>query len=640
MTVRVRRVWTLALLLAGSLVGELTLAPTASAFAGGSLVPVGLFGLPSLHSIIQAIASGFFGALAGALVPGWLKHGTVATIQHLVALPDPATWSHVSQLQGETTYLAAMLLPVTLAVGAVRYWLIGLTGTAHPASALARCTSVTGVLVVYRWIVEQSVAATNTLTHGILGLPAVGDGLQRIIGVLFGGALLSGAGGVFGAFLVIIGVVFAAGLFAAQVLLTVVLAVLIVAGPPLIALSAIPELSHLSRSWAHALLAVALVPLGWTVLFATAGALCLDATSFTGASGGLPGHVAAAFAGLITFVIAARLPLMAMGEVRHLFSSQRITGPGASQSPSRIPGSERVRAAHARLRAVGLEGVPSLGRSVGRAAGALGAPQGGPAGAARRGLAAAARRTGIFPSPGAAAGGLTAAAAARRGTATGGRRGVRERLAHARSILANAPAEAMTAVSASSRRATRGQARPTTARAARAASTAAGAPSVTGNATTGGTSGRPAGRTGATGKTSAATARGGPIRAAGAPLPPVSRATSDPGAFPVSRAAPPVKRPPHASRAAGGESGRAKETPPPPRPPEMHPAGKLVGSSRRDAAAPPRPPAGTPRGAGGRQARAEPQPSKPPRSAPPAPGVNRQGRRPAAKGKPRPRSRP
>jgi hypothetical protein len=640
--VRIRRrtVWTLALLLAGSLAGELTLAPTASAFTGTSLVPIGLFGLPSLHSIIQAIASGFFGALAGALVPGWLKHGTVATIQHLVALPDPATWSHVSQLQGDMTYLAAMLLPVTLAVGAVRYWLIGLTGTAHPASALARCTGVTGVLVVYRWIVEQAIAATNTLTHGILGLPAVGNGLQRIIGVLFGGALLSGAGGVFGAFLVIIGVVFAAGLFAAQVLLTVVLAVLIVAGPPLIAISAIPELSHLSRTWAHALMAVALVPLGWTVLFATAGALCLDATSFTGASGGLPGHVTAAFAGLITFVIAARLPLMAMGEVRHLFSSQRITGQGASQSPSRMPGSERVRAAHARLRAVGLEGVPSLGRSVGRAAGALGAPQGGPAGAARRGLAAAARRTGIFPSPGAAAGaaagGLAAAAAAPRGTATGGRRGVRTRLAHARSILANAPAEAMTAVSASSRRATRGRARPASGGARRAGATAAGASSATGKTPTAGTPGRPAGRTGATGKTSAATAGSVPIRTAGAPRPAASRATSGPGVSPSSRGAGAA----HASRAAGGESGRAKQTPPPPRPPEMHPAGKLPGSSRRDAGAPPRRPAGTPRAPGGGRAPAEPQPFKSPPSAPPAPGVNREGRRPAAKGKPRPRSRP
>jgi len=69
------------------------------------------------------------------------------------------------------TYLGAMLLPVTLAVGAVRYWLIGLTGAAHPASAVVRCAGACGVLVAYRWIVEQTVAATNTLTHGILGLP-------------------------------------------------------------------------------------------------------------------------------------------------------------------------------------------------------------------------------------------------------------------------------------------------------------------------------------------------------------------------------------------------------------------------------------------------------------------------------------
>src|SRR5450759_1404040 len=144
----------------------LTLAPTASAFAGGSLVPVGLFGLPSLHSIIQAIANGFFSALAGALVPSWLKHGTVATIQHLVALPEPAEWAHVSRLQGDMTYLAMMLLPVTLAVAAARYWLVGLTGAAHPASALVRCTGVTGVLVAYRWVVEQTVAAANIVSHG------------------------------------------------------------------------------------------------------------------------------------------------------------------------------------------------------------------------------------------------------------------------------------------------------------------------------------------------------------------------------------------------------------------------------------------------------------------------------------------
>jgi hypothetical protein len=379
-------------------------------------VPFGFLGLPSLHSIIEGIANGFFGALASALVPGFLKHGTVATIQHLVALPDPGTWGHVHQLQGDMTYLAAMLMPVTLAIGTLRYWLVGLTGQAHPISAVTRSVWVTGVLVAYGWIVQQAVAATNTLTHAILGFPTVADGLQRIIGVLFGGALLAGAGGVFGAFLVIIGVLFAAGLFAAQVLLTVVLALLIVAGPPLIALSAIPELSHLARAWAHALLATALVPLGWTVLFATAGALCLDATSFTGGATGLPGHVAAAFAGLITFVLAVKLPWMLFGELRRLFAAGSITRHGGTASaPSRAAGVERARAAHARLRSAALDGVPSIGRSVGRAAGAMGAPAGGPVGAARRGLAGAAARAGILPAT-AAAGVSLAAATASRGT--------------------------------------------------------------------------------------------------------------------------------------------------------------------------------------------------------------------------------
>ena len=54
-----------------------------------------------------------------------------------------------------------------------------------------------------------------------------------------------------------------------------------------------------------------------------------------------------------------------------------------------MPGAERVRAAHARLRSAAFEGVPSLGRSAGRAAGALGAPAGG---AARRGPAWPGRR--------------------------------------------------------------------------------------------------------------------------------------------------------------------------------------------------------------------------------------------------------
>ncbi len=422
---------------AAALAAGAVLAPAASAFGAGAIAPAGFLGLPSLHGIIEAIANGFFSALAKALVPSWLTHGTVATIQHLVALPDPAEWGHVRRLQGETTYLGASFAPVTLAVAALRYWMLGLTGAAHPASAIARCAGATGLLVAYGWIVGQVIAATNTLTHGLLALPSVSGGLQRIIGVLFGGALLSGAGGVFGALLVIIGVILAAGLFAAQVLVTVVLAVLIVAGPPLIALAAIPELAHLARAWRDALMAVALIPLGWTVLFATAGALCLDATSFTGGASGLPGHVAAAFAGLITFALAVKLPLVLLGELRHVLSRASIAG-GGSAATGAAPGVERMRSAHARLRAIGLAGVPTLGASVGAAAGALGAPAGGPLGAARRRLASAAERTvRRAGQPGPAPERSSQGAPARR---------IGERVTQARTILAQAPREAARAV--------------------------------------------------------------------------------------------------------------------------------------------------------------------------------------------------
>jgi hypothetical protein len=579
---------------AGVLLSGLVFAPAASAAVGGAqVVPLAFLGieLPSLHSIIEGIANGFFGALAHALVPSWLTHGTVATIQHLVALPDPATWTHVGQLQGDMVYLGAMLLPVTLAVSTVRYWLVGLTGAAHPAGALGRCTWVTFVLVAYRWIVEQTVAVTNTLTHATLGFPVVAEGLQRIISVLFGGALLVGAGGVFGAFLVIVGVVFAAGLFAVQVLLTVLLALLIVAGPPLIALSAIPELSHLARTWAHALTAIMLVPLGWTVVFATAGALCLDATSFTGGAGGLPGHIAAAFAGLITFVVAVKLPLMMVGELRHLFGSAFSSGGGSSSGQSSMPGAERVKAAHARLRSAASGGVPSLGRSAGRAAGALGAPAGGPLGAARRGLAGAARRSGILPGAAAgAAGGALAGKAAAHATAQRGRRGVRERLRAAGAIIASAPRDARAAMAAGARNAGR---KPRSATPARAAGRAPHAASTS------------------TGRTPASVAAGsaGAQRPGQRPSGPSQHAQGPARAPAPRRQTPPARSPSPRSTPTGKPAGGA------------HPGRKVQASAKREASGGGRPPSGT---------------SKAPPGPPPPPPAPRQ----PAKRKPRPRSGP
>lgn len=587
----------------GSLCLMLVFAPAASAATGGGqLAPLAFLGLPSLHSIIEAIAKGFFSALAGALVPGFLKHGTVATIQHLVALPDPASWGHVSELESDMTYLGMSLMPVTLAVCALRYWMMGLTGAAHPVSAIGRCAGATGVLVIYRWLVEQVVAATNTLTHAILGFPVVANGLASIVTVLFGGALLVGAGGVFGAFLVIVGVAFAAGLFASKVALTDVLALAFCAGPLFIALWPIPELSHLARVWGHALMAVVLVPLGWTLLFAVAGALTLDATSVSGGAAGIGGHIEAAFAGLITFVIAVKLPMMLLGELRHILGGSLRGGGGGSQGQATMPGAERMRAAHARLRSVAFEGVPSLGQSAGRAAGAMGAPAGGPLGAAGRGLAGAARRTGLASgmTPAAAGagalGGMAAGGAARAAVSKGG---VRERLSRARTIIATAPRDARAAMAGSSRRAAR-------------ASAQGGALRAGARATAGTRAGTTTGRTPARVATAKAQGAGGTVVAGRAP----GRASG--GASSSSRTVPraqPQRTPTPGASPRSASAGQST----------AHPGRKVTGSAQRDTSAPARPAPGSPR-----PASPPPRPPKAPPASPKgrqAPPVKRRTRR-------------
>jgi hypothetical protein len=597
MTVRRATVWMLPAATVGALACRLLLTPAASAATGGGVVaPLAFLGLPSLHSIIDAIAKGYFSALAGALVPGFLKHGKVATIQYLVALPDPASWGHVSELESDMTYLGMSLMPVTLTVCTLRYWMVGLTGAAHPVSAIARCAGATGMLVIYRWLVEQTVAATNTLTHAILGFPVVANGLASIISVLFGGALLRGAGGVFGAFLVIVGVAFAAALFASKEALTVVLALAFCAGPPFIALAPIPELSHLARVWSHALMVIVLVPIGWTLLFAVAGALTLDATSFTGsASGGVPGHIEAAFAGLITFVIAVKLPLMLLGELRNVLGGASLGGGGSAsggQGQPAMPGAERIRAAHTRLQSAAYQGVPSLGRSAGRAAGALGAPAGGPIGAARRGLAGAVVRSGVRPGV-AAAGAALAGTGAARGAVKGARGALRERIARAGTIIASAPRDARAAMAGSSRRAAGGPARVVAGRTSGSASASS-----------------------ATGKTPASVGAGGtPGRSAGGRAP----ARSGPSTAGSSRAAPnvvaklhagaPQAGPPQAGKPSSGSAGGT------------HPGRKVTANARRETATPAKRASTNPKA----------QPPKPTRPAPP----------PSAKRRtPRPRSGP
>jgi len=341
--------------------------------------------LPSIGELLNGVVNGLFGALLSALTPDFLKHADIHTLEWLVALPnvaDTAVWPTVGRLEANMVWVAGAILPTTLIIATARDTALSLTFRAHPANALLRVIGAVFWLVLYRFAFENGVAFVNVLTHTMLSWSIVAQGLHRTVLVMFGGSLLVGAGGVFLALLGLVALVFAVCLFALKVLLLTVLAILFVSGPLFIALAPLPTVGDLARGWLLAVLAVCLIPVGWCIIFATAGAFSLDVTNLGGGAH-IGGRVLGAFAALVTFYIAWKWPLMVLGHVRGALGGLGVrVGAASGGSSTASDGALAAKAGRARagLQAAMLAG----GRGLGLAAGALGAPRGGLAGLAGR----------------------------------------------------------------------------------------------------------------------------------------------------------------------------------------------------------------------------------------------------------------
>jgi hypothetical protein len=399
--------------------------------------------LPSIGELLNAIVNGLFGALLSALTPSFLKHADVHTLEWLVALPnvaDASIWPTVGHLQQDMVWVAGAMLPTALVIAATRDTALSLGLRAHPANALLRVLGAVFWLVFYRFSVQNGVAFVNVLTHTMLSWPIVSQGLHRTVLVLFGGSVLTGAGGAFLGLLGLVALVFAVCLFALKVLLLMVLAILFVSGPLLIALTPLPAVGHLAQAWVLALVGICLIPVGWCIIFATAGAISLDVTNLGGGAH-IGSRTVGAFAALATFYIAFKWPLMALGHVRGSLGvlGVRTAGSGAGAVSD---GALAVKAqgARTRLQASMLAG----GRGIGLAAGALGAPRGGLAGVASR-----------QARPYLATAAATGAMAAGRPRARPRPTTVGERIARAGDVLLGTPARMRAAWIASGRPSTR-----------------------------------------------------------------------------------------------------------------------------------------------------------------------------------------
>src|SRR5450755_1292316 len=360
--------------------------------SGAGVLPLAFLGIhfPSVSSIVGGVVKLFFGALLKVL--GIPVHGTLAALQWLVAEPDPADraqWPTIGRLEGDMRSIGIGLLPLTFTLTAVRYWLAGLAGQPVTAlEAVGRTTAAVAGLVVYSWAFANVVAAVNVITHAMLSLPSVRDGMTHTVGILFAGGLAGG-----GVLLAIIGLVLvflAVGLFFMKVLVLVIFGVLYVSGGALVVVSGLPELHPLWRAWKLTLGAVAIIPVGWCALFATAGAFPADVTRWGG--GVLSGKLIGALAALAIYVIALKWPLMVLGRAKSILT------PGGLGAGAPATGVSDVRAARASLQSAAL-----------RAGNVTSGVLRGSVGAAGRGVIAGARGVGSrVPAVAGAAAGVAA----------------------------------------------------------------------------------------------------------------------------------------------------------------------------------------------------------------------------------------
>jgi hypothetical protein len=356
---------------------------------GGGGVPFGVLGIhfPSIRSVVHDVIKWFFTTFLDFLVPDFLRQAAVSTIKHLVTIPDPSdrrVWPTLGRLSDGMKWIAVPLLSLASVAAWVQSWIRELSGRpAATVDALIRTALAAVWLTVYAVFFSQTVLLVNAITSTILSLPAVVHGLERTVGLVFAGALLSSTTGpILLALLCTVGVLLGVGLFLLDVGLLVLFAVLFVSGPFAIACSVVEETRGVWTAWRYAVLTAALVPIGWCILFATAGAFMLDVTNW---SGGVSGQVGARFTGvfaaIVVLVLAVRWPLMLWSTLRHhiagaLMSVGTRGRAGAGGAQTVLGG----RAARAALQRSSLH----VGDAV---AGGLGATRGGASALARQALA-------------------------------------------------------------------------------------------------------------------------------------------------------------------------------------------------------------------------------------------------------------
>ena len=290
------------------------------------------------------------GALVRMLIPrSWASEG-IRIMEWIVAVPNYAGtvttpsgrtvygFGGINALRDLFTWIGVGLLPLTLLYGTTRA-MIGERGPV--AVPLARVLGIAGVLVSYPYWWTQGAAMTDTVTHMVLGLPRVADGLHQLMLYAVDGVALGGWQLVDLALMAVVAIELLSLIFL-KVVIILLGALLYATGPVTIGLVATESGAALARAWASAVAMLIALPIVWATLFAVGALLVGDAGTagplIAGDStiGSLLGGVILAVAGAASLWLCLRAAREAMGLLRMQLGGLLALSHRGSSGPARV----------------------------------------------------------------------------------------------------------------------------------------------------------------------------------------------------------------------------------------------------------------------------------------------------------------
>jgi len=293
------------------------------------------------------------GALVRMLIPrSWAGEG-VRLMEWIVAVPNYAGtvttpsgrtvygFGGINALRDLFTWIGVGLLPLTLLYGTTRA-MLGERG--HVAVPLVRVLGIAAVLVSYPYWWTEAAAMTDTVTHLVLGLPRVADGLHQLMLYAVDGVALGGWQLVDLALMAVVAVELLSLIFL-KVVIILLGALLYASGPVTIGLVATESGAAIARAWASAVAMLIALPIVWATLFALGALLVGDAGTagplIAGDSsiGSLLGGVILAVAGAASLWLCLRAAREAMGLLRMQLGGLLALGHRGSSGPARVTAS-------------------------------------------------------------------------------------------------------------------------------------------------------------------------------------------------------------------------------------------------------------------------------------------------------------